>query len=240
MSKYLGEGDGWRYKWSDMFVLACQVGHLPSVELLARECGVKELIALNRQPLEAAIMLGNPGVVQFLVQQGAIIVSQKDTLEQQPSNAVVVAVMHERLEVVRYLVKEGGEEAVERVDWQNKAMTPLIAACDLNLHEVAEYLLRDAHADPDLLDGHRKVSPLLVAIRNDDPRMFLLLRTYGARLNTEHHHVEQLFIEACRSGSSEIVSHLIQVDGIQPSTYAMQDVDHHSCIPLFEALCNSK
>ena len=225
MLLYLNSGD-------NLFTLASQAGHLSVVTLLAEEWG-DSVITSNRQPLETAITHGHPEVVQYLVQRGAVITEENDA----PSNAVVLAVVHERLEVVRYLVKKGG--SVNAVDLWGKWMTPLIAACSLNRHDVAEYLL-DSLADPNLPDGltGQGRTPLMMAASNADGEMFFLLLRHGAKLDTELHRKEQLFIEACRSGSVSIVSHLMTEDKGMSGRLVL-DSKGKLCGPLMEALLKS-
>lgn len=78
--------------------------------------------------------------------------------------------------------------------------TPLGCACIRNNYELAEILLRDAHADPNLFFGHLdncwiSLPPLNIAEKYSDRNIIVLLETYGARKTSKLQNLEQLQIK---------------------------------------------
>lgn len=160
--------------------LACRNNHLKSCQVLIEAGCSPNLPCGLGNPLYVAVKYGHTRVVRYLLSVEAnpnqaielpdhhLDYDDDDDDEQEPGSPLALAAYFNYVDVVRCLMEEGKADPNMLLPDRCKSGTAAIcAACERSL-DTLEYLIRDAHVDPNALVDHP--SPLktvaLAAIAN--------------------------------------------------------------------------
>jgi ankyrin repeat protein len=154
---------------------ACTVGELPRVKALVEQ--QPELINAYApdgfQPLGLAAFFGHTGIVEYLLQKGAVVNSpSRNAMRVMPLHS---AVANKRTEIAQLLLDHGADVNATQAD----NFTPLHEAAQNGMLDVTQWLLdRGANINPRLSSSGK--TPLALAIEHQHEAVAELLRQHGA------------------------------------------------------------
>lgn len=158
---------------SRAFYVACQNGNIDIVnKLLLRGADVNYKIS-GISPLFGAITAGQVGVVNLLIDKGAVV----NTANHDELTPLYIAANRGDMEIFNLLLKRGAE-----LEYKNTSGVTALYMAVLNEDYRTALILLKNGADPNCCDS-RGVSALTVAAAKDNVTMINMLSAFGASMN---------------------------------------------------------
>eukprot|EP00833_Pecoramyces_ruminatium_P005024 jgi/Orpsp1_1/1179056/evm.model.c7180000067754.1 len=185
-----------------LLLVASEINHWDIAIYLIEnlEMKINEKNRLHKTPLMFASEQGNKKIVEYLIEQGALV-NDKDKNGQSP---IIYACKNGKIDVVEYLLKSGA--IID--DRDRNDMTPLMHAAVHGHNDIISFLLEH---NADIHARSRSGSSVLIyaAMHNQKETMELLL-SYGLDINGKNSGGWTVLMHACKAGKLEVVKYLVE------------------------------